>query len=171
MNFKGGRLRIGRNAQLYGEKLIFGSNVKIATNVSIFRNVTVGNNVNIGDNVEIRCNKKNRITIGNNCTINRNSMIMGNVVVGNYCLIAPNCKIIGSNHNFSDRKEFIKKQGISSKGIEIEDDVWLGANVVIVDGVTIGMGSVIGASSVVTKDIPPYSIAVGNPCRVIKKRN
>jgi acetyltransferase-like isoleucine patch superfamily enzyme len=57
-----------------------------------------------------------------------------------------------------------------SKEVVIEDDVWLGYNVIVLPGVTIGKGSVIGAGSVVSKDIPPYSIAIGNPARVIKKR-
>lgn len=57
-----------------------------------------------------------------------------------------------------------------SKSVSIEDDVWLGYNVTVLPGVTIGKGSVIGAGSVVCSDIPPYSIAVGNPAKVIKRR-
>ncbi len=170
LSFKAKRLRVGRNAQIYGNKIVIGQNVKIATNVSIFRNVTIGSNVNIGDNVEIRCNKSNKISIGDNCTVNRNSLIMGMVSIGNYCMIAPNCVVVGSNHVFSDISKNIKEQGIHSKGIKIEDNVWLGANVVVLDGVNIGKGSVIGASSVVTKNIPPNCIAVGNPCKIIKVR-
>ncbi len=170
LNFSAKRLRVGRNAQIYGDDINFGQNVKIATNVSIFRNVSIGNNVNIGDNVEIRCNKINKIIIGNNCTVNRNSLVMGLVTIGDYCMIAPNCIIMGSNHIFSDTSINIKEQGVHSKGIKIGDNVWLGANAIVVDGVNIGEGSVIGASSVVTKDIPVNSIAVGSPCKVIKTR-
>lgn len=64
----------------------------------------------------------------------------------------------------------IREQGVTREGIIIEDDCWLGSGVKVLDGVTIGKGCVIGANSVVTKDIPPYSVAVGAPARVIKKR-
>ena len=57
---------------------------------------------------------------------------------------------------------------VSSKPIVIEDDCWLGGGVIVLAGVTIGKGSVIGAGSIVTKDIPPYSVAVGNPCKVMR---
>lgn len=78
--------------------------------------------------------------------------------------------IIGANHRFSDVTKLIKEQGVETKGIIIESDVWIGANCCVLDGVTIGRGSVIGAGSIVTKSIPPMSVAVGNPCRVIKQR-
>ncbi|MCX7595635.1 MAG: acyltransferase, partial [Fischerella sp.] len=62
------------------------------------------------------------------------------------------------------------EQGVTCKGIIIEDDCWLGHGVTVLDGVTIGKGSVIGAGAVVTKDIPPYSVAVGIPAKVVKSR-
>ena len=71
---------------------------------------------------------------------------------------------------FSDPEMLIHEQGMIGLGIKIEDDVWIGAGAIILDGVTIGRGSVIGAGAVVTKNIPPYSVAVGVPARVIKKR-
>ena len=169
-NFGADRLRVGSGVAIFGNQIKIGKRVKIANNVSIYKNVDIGNGVIIGDNVELRCNLSNAIRIGNNCTINRNSMIMGNVIIGNDCMIAPDCVVVGSNHIFSDVNRNIKSQGISSKGIIIEDNVWLGAKAVVVDGVSIGSGSVIGAASVVTKDIPQNSIAIGNPCRVIKTR-
>jgi len=64
----------------------------------------------------------------------------------------------------------IINQGIISKGIKIEDDVWIGSNSTVLDGVTIGRGSVIGAGSVVTQDIPPFSVALGVPAKLIKER-
>ncbi len=75
------------------------------------------------------------------------------------------------NHNFADTSQKIIDQGVTCKGIVIEDDCWLGFGVKVLDGVTIGKGSVIGAGAIVTKDIPPFSIAVGVPARVIKSRN
>lgn len=85
-------------------------------------------------------------------------------------MIAPNCMLAGGNHNFDDISKPMREQGDNSKGIIIEDDVWVGANCIILDGVCIRRGSIIGAGSVVTKNIEKFSIAVGNPCKVIKKR-
>jgi acetyltransferase-like isoleucine patch superfamily enzyme len=163
------KLNVCSNVQNWGE-VTFGANVYIGKNVKIYKKNFIGNNVYLGDNVELRCNAGNVVRIGNKCTINRGSLIMGQVDIGNNCLIAPNCIVVGSNHNFSDSTKPINQQGISSKGLVLKDNVWLGAQVAVLDGVTIGENSIIGAGSVVTKDIPPNSIAVGNPCKVVKTR-
>lgn len=140
-------------------------------NVNIEGNVTFGNHVFFDDNVEVRNRTKTDSYIGNSVSINRNTVVRGFFRIGNDVAIAPNCTIIGANHNFQRTDVAIKQQGVSNRGgIVIEDDVWIGANCVVLDGVTIGTGCVIGAGSVVTKSIPPYSIAVGNPCKVIKSR-
>ena len=83
----------------------------------------------------------------------------GNIKIGKNCQIASHSGIYANNH---------RDYGLSRKGIEIEDKCWIGSGVRILDGVTIGTGSVIGAGAVVTKDIPPHSIAVGVPAKVIK---
>lgn len=95
----------------------------------------------------------------------------GIIRIGNYCNISQHCSLIASNHSIA------KHSNISSQpwdevrmGITLGDDVWIGANSVVLPGVTIGTGAVIGAGSVVTKDIPEYAIAVGNPAKVIKYR-
>jgi acetyltransferase-like isoleucine patch superfamily enzyme len=75
-----------------------------------------------------------------------------------------------NNHVFDDPNRLIRQQPLTCKGITIEDDCWIGTGVRILDGVTIGQGSVIGAGAVVNKDIPPYSVAVGVPAKVISKR-
>lgn len=85
-------------------------------------------------------------------------------------MIASHSSLYANNHIFSDPNIPFKEQGVTTKGIVIEDDCCLGTGVRVLDGVTIGKGSVIGAGSVVTKDIAPYSVAVGVPARVIKKR-
>jgi len=95
----------------------------------------------------------------------------GHIKIGKSCLIASHTGIYANNHNFADPTRYIGEQGITRKGIVIEDDCWLGTGVKVLDGVTIGQGSVIGAGAVVTKDIPPYSIAVGVPARVIAQRD
>jgi acetyltransferase-like isoleucine patch superfamily enzyme len=163
-------LYCGRNVSFRGRSIILGKNIRIYDNSKIFGNIKIGDNTSLSENVEVRTNFS-KIVIGCNCTINRNSIVIGKVTIGDFVLIAPNSVIVGSNHNFQRLDLPIKKQGISSKGIIIEDDVWIGANVTILDGVIIGKGSIVAAGSVVTKYIEPYSIVGGIPAKVIKKRN
>ncbi|WP_225931183.1 acyltransferase [Leptolyngbya sp. 7M] len=94
----------------------------------------------------------------------------GHIKVGENCMIAAHSGIYANNHIFVDPMTPIKDQGTTNEGIVIEDDCWLGTGVKVLDGVTIGQGSVIGAGAVVTKDIPPYSVAVGIPAMVISQR-
>ena len=101
------------------------------------------------------------IKVGNNCSINSFCHISGNggVEIGNDVRIATQSVIVSANHNFDDLDIPITFQGETKEKIIIEDDCWIGASVKILAGVTVGKGSVIGAGSVVNKDIPPYSIA------------
>ena len=93
------------------------------------------------------------------------------IEIGRYVLVAANCSIGLATHEFADPSTPIALQGLRRKGgVVIEEDVWLSVNVVVLDGVRIGRGSVVGAGSVVTKDVPPYSIAVGIPARVTGSR-
>jgi acetyltransferase-like isoleucine patch superfamily enzyme len=78
--------------------------------------------------------------------------------------------IVGYSHTFEDPTTPIVEQPITAKGIRIGSDVWLGTQVTVVDGVTVGDGAVIGAGSVVTHDVPPRTVAVGVPARVLRKR-
>ena len=95
----------------------------------------------------------------------------GRITIGNYVRIAGHCMIVGANHRFDRLDIPIHQQGMSEpKGVVIEDDVWIASNCVLLPGVRIGTGSVVGAGSIVTKDIPPRSIAVGNPAHVIRTR-
>ena len=111
------------------------------------------------------------ISIGNNTTVNRNTNILAQVTIGSNVSIAPNVVIVGMNHVFSNLDDTIKSQGSTSKGIIIEDDVWIATNVSILDGITIGKGSVIAAGAVVNKDVPPYSVMAGLPAKVVKQMN
>lgn len=105
--------------------------------------------------------------IGANCRIGTTT----HVKFGKHVLLAANCYIGGAQHKFDRLDIPIMRQGYESKGgVIIEDDVWLGAGVIVLDGVRIGTGSVIGAAAVVTKDIPPYSIALGIPAKVQASR-
>lgn len=95
----------------------------------------------------------------------------GRIIIGKYCNISQHCSLIASNHSIK-RGEYISLQDWDEKrtGITLGDDVWIGANSVVLPGVRIGNGAVIGAGSVVTKNIPEYAIAVGNPAKIIKFR-
>ena len=94
----------------------------------------------------------------------------GRIIIGNDVMIRPNTVMRASNHKFNNLHESIIFQGHVPGKIHIEDDVWIGANVTIVPNIRIGKSSVIGAGSVICKDIPPFSIVVGNPAKKIKDR-
>lgn len=104
--------------------------------------------------------------IGVFCNISSNSKIK----IGKKVLIGPHCSLFATEHRFENRDIPIADQGWTSKGITIEDNVWIGAGVVVLDGVTIGRDSIIGAGAVVSEDIPEFSIAVGIPAKVVRKR-
>ncbi|MCX7708423.1 MAG: acyltransferase [Clostridia bacterium] len=110
------------------------------------------------------------LEMGEDCSINTFSYLQGKIRMGNMVRIGPKVSIIGTNHGHSNPHIPIIKQSHTQKGIEIGDDIWIGANAVIVDGVRIGSHSIIAAGAVVTKDIPEYSVAGGNPARIIKNR-
>jgi acetyltransferase-like isoleucine patch superfamily enzyme len=111
------------------------------------------------------------VYIGNNTRIGIGNTIIGPVTIGNNVILAQNIVMSGLNHNYTDINIPIYKQGETIGTITIEDDCWIGANVVITAGVTIGKHSVVAGGAVVTKSIPPYSVAVGNPAKVIKQYN
>lgn len=106
--------------------------------------------------------------IGDHTFINHNAYFMDGapITVGSFCFIGPNCGLYTASHplNASQRNQGYEK----ASPITIGKNVWIGGDVIILPGVTIGDGSVIGAKSVVTKDIPPGVLAVGNPCRVLR---
>ena len=106
------------------------------------------------------------VSVGQNCFIDGG----GKLKIGKDSVLGPNVVFFSGNHEFKDPTIPIRFQGGIPKPIVIEEDVWLGANVIVLGDVTIGKGSVIGAGSVVTKYVPPYSIAVGVPAKVIGKR-
>jgi len=111
------------------------------------------------------------VIIGNRTKIGLSNTIIGPVTIGNDIRLAQNITLSGLNHNYDDINIPIHEQGVSTAPICIEDHTWIGANVVVVAGVTIGKHAIIAAGSIVTKDVPPYSVAVGNPARIIKQYN
>ena len=140
----------------------------------------IGNNVK--NDVPFYCYYGQHISIGNNVIININCTFVdcNKITIGNNVLIASNVQIYTATHpvNISDRlldnwsynnpHAFFNTYALP---VTIEDNVWIGGGVIILPGVTIGKNSVIGAGSVVNKSIPPNSLAVGNPCKVIRKIN
>jgi virginiamycin A acetyltransferase len=114
------------------------------------------------------------IYIGPFSVINSGTVIYtGNgVTIGAYVAIAANCTLAPTNHKVFDKNVQIMEQGFmpSRGGIIIEDDVWIGANSVLLDGSILRKGCVIGAGSLVRSEVPPYSVNVGNPLRLIKYR-
>ncbi|MGA9856652.1 MAG: acyltransferase [Solirubrobacteraceae bacterium] len=113
-----------------------------------------------------------RVRIGSGTFLNLGVMVaaLELVEIGDHCMFANGCFVTDADHRFSDPDVPITWQGFTSKGpTRVGDNVWCGANVVITSGVTVGERSVIGANSVVTTDIPPFSIAVGAPARVVRQ--
>lgn len=176
--------------------LFIGKRVSIRCKNSI----KVGKCVSIQDYVVINALSKEGVQLGDNVSIGMRSMIktsgsltvvgkgffmghdsaMGNdcfvgaaggVSIGNYVAIGQNVRFHSENHEFHERNRRICEQGVTNKGITVGNDVWIGAGAVILDGTHIGNGCVIGANTLVNKDIPDYSIAVGNPVKIVGHRS
>jgi len=158
-----GRISIGNQVMIddYGVLDAKGINSKI----DLGDQILVGRNCNFNcNNSTIRMGKF--LSIGPFCLISSRSQIE----IGSYVLIGAGTQIIAGGHSYDDPDKPIIFQKRVSRGILIEDNVWIGSSCVIIDGVTIGKNSIIGAGSVVTKSIPTFSIVLGNPARVIQKR-
>ncbi|WP_207427309.1 DapH/DapD/GlmU-related protein [Pedobacter sp. SYSU D00535] len=111
------------------------------------------------------------VLIGDKTIIGIGNVIIGPVTIGNNVMFAQNIVVSGLNHAYEDISIPPSEQKVVTSPIHIADNVWIGANSVITAGTSVGKHSVIGAGSVVTKDVPEYSVAVGNPARIIKKYN
>ena len=109
------------------------------------------------------------VTIGDYTRIGIHCTVIGPVCIGHHVNLAQGITVTALNHNFADTNRRIDEQGISTKPVVIGDDVWIGANAVILPGVTIGRHVVVAAGAVVTKDVPENTIVAGVPAKVIKK--
>lgn len=169
---------ISPSADLYHDGLELGKNIFIGDRVTIYKAkdggpVIIGNRTCIHRDTIIETGHGGSLKIGNDTSIQPRcqfSAYKGSIIIGHNVQIAPNCAFYPYNHGFAV-DGLIKNQPLQTKGgITIEDDVWLGFGVIVLDGVKIGTGAVIGAGSVVTHDIPDGAIAVGVPARVVKMR-
>lgn len=111
------------------------------------------------------------VKIGNQVRVGLGNTLIGPVTIKDDVRLAQNVVLSGLNHNYEDISQPIHAQGVSTAEIIIKESTWIGANAVVVAGVTIGKHCIVAGGSVVTKDIPPYSVAVGNPARVVKQYN
>ncbi len=111
------------------------------------------------------------LNIGDYTRIGLGNTIIGPVSIGNHVNLAQNVTVTGLNHNFEGVDKRIDQQGVSTRQVIIEDDVWVGANAVILPGVTLGRHSVVAAGSVVSRPVPPYTVWAGSPARIIKRYN
>lgn len=145
---------------LCSDGLVFGDNVTISRGVMIRPSSYYGGDLGAG------------LTMGDHSSIGPHGYIgcSGKITIGSNVMFGPKCSLFAENHVFSDTDSTIKSQGVKQKGITIEDDCWIGSNVVILDGVTVGKGSVIGAGTLVTKDVPPGSVIMDRRDRVSKQR-
>ena len=170
----------GANSRiLYGKHCSLGKSLNIGSNVVISAlskdGVIIGDNVTIKDNTIIECTAVLRsiadgMRIGNNVGISQNCFFAARakIEIGNDVIIGPGVSMFSENHNYKDVGTPIRLQGENRKGIVVEDDVWIGANATVLAGVRIGRHSVIGAGSVVVRDVAPYSVYAGTPAKLIK---
>lgn len=132
-----------------------------------------GDDIYIGQNcifTQEHISVGNHVYIGAGCVF---QSVHGEIIIGNHVMFGPGVHIHGGNHKTSVIGKYmdqVTKEPGSDGRVLIEDDVWIGSNAIILNGVHVGEGAVIGAGSVVTKDVEPYSVVVGNPARKIKRR-
>ena len=162
---------------LWPQRIFLGNRVFIGEG-SYLVNGSHESGIYIKDDVTIRRQailkvNTGKIVINERVTIADRVIIRGSggVEIGRDSLIAEHVELIAATHIFENPFKPIRLQGGETKKVVIGEDVWLGAHVIVLPGVTIGNGSVVGAGSVVTRDIPSYSIAIGVPAKVIRKRN
>jgi acetyltransferase-like isoleucine patch superfamily enzyme len=152
-----------------GRKVSLGKRVEILRP----RGVQIGQRVTMESDVWLKLvTPEARLTIGEYTFVGKGVEmdVSERIEIGNHVLIAPSVFITDHNHNIA-ADQWIDQQGCTSSPVRIEDDVWLGARVVVLPGVTVGKGAVVGAGAVVNKNLPEYSISVGVPARVIRMRS
>lgn len=173
---------LGRNVALkYNHRLELGKYVTLNEGIEIdalsVNGVSLGSNVSIGKNSFFRCTAGlgelgEGLRIEENVGIGSNTYFgcWGGIVIGKNTICGERLTIHSDNHNFDDDSKLIRYQGAIKLPVNIGENCWFGSNVTVLGGVTVGNGCVIGACSVITKDVPANSVVVGNPAKVIKSR-
>jgi acetyltransferase-like isoleucine patch superfamily enzyme len=131
----------------------------------------LGRWLHLGVNTALRCHE-GTLSVGDKCVLGRGVSVNCylDIEIGAASLFADDVYVSDFDHKFADLTVPIKDQGITKSRVRIEPEVWLGTKVTVARGVVVGQGSVVGANAVVTHDLPPYSVSVGVPARVIKDR-
>lgn len=159
------RLQHKRQQSIGGDSRI-GERCYVAESAAVFPDL-----LRLGDDSYIAAQAyvTGELTTGTDCTLNPFTTVRGTVALGDGVRIGAHTSLLGFNHSFApDRPVF--QQPLTSEGIKVGDDVWIGSHVIVVDGVTIGDHCVIGAGAVVTKDLPAWTVAAGNPARPLRDR-
>jgi len=155
-------------AQLDGVELVLGSDVFISEMATVGDGkLHLGNRSYIAAEAQVGGGE---VIFGEHCTLNAGGVVRGKVTLGDGVRIATGAQILGFNHGTEDLEKPIYKQPHTKKGIVIGDDVWVGANVVVLDGIKVGSHCILAAGAIVTKDVPEWSVMGGNPARIIKDR-
>jgi acetyltransferase-like isoleucine patch superfamily enzyme len=172
---------ISPKAEIHHSAISFGAHIFIGDRVVIYQaegessgSVHLGDRVHVHSDVIIQTGLGGTVTLGPESRLQPRCILSaykGHIIIGKGVGLAPNCVLYPYNHGVAPDKHY-REQPLESKGdIIIEDEAWLGVGVTVLDGVRIGKGAVVGAGSVVTKDIPEGAIAFGVPARVIKMRD
>jgi acetyltransferase-like isoleucine patch superfamily enzyme len=169
--------RVSWAATIIGSRIAVGAGSFIGESAVLHAGAGRDEHIQIGQRCRIAAGARiltwgGRITLGDECTVNAGTVLYGTggISVGRHVRIAALTTIVASQHIFEDTEVPIARQGFTANGIVIEDDVWIGAGVCILDGVRVGAGSVIGAGAVVTRDVEPNTIVGGVPAVVLRRR-
>jgi len=177
-----GKLQVGKGVTLrHPQKITIGRSVIFEDHVTIdalsHKGVVLGDNVTVARFSTIQCTGVIRsigvgLQIGNNSAVGAYSFIgaQGGIEIGDNVIMGPRVGIYSENHIYQDLDKPIYLQGETRQGIIIESDCWIGSGAIILDGVHIGRGCVVAAGSVVSKDVPAYTVIAGVPARIVKER-
>jgi acetyltransferase-like isoleucine patch superfamily enzyme len=133
--------------------------------------IELGDSILLGRNTILSCNES-QISMGDFCSVGPFCFLVSrsHLRIGSNVAIGAGTMMLGGGHVFDDPDKPVIRQQRVSKGITVDDGAWIGIGARILDGVTVGQNSIVGAGAVVSKDVPPYSVVLGNPARVIEKR-
>lgn len=168
-----------------GVRIRYANNVRLGRGVYIDEGVylhALPHGIEIGDHTYVmhhaelhvynfRDLPKAGIKIGKNCLISEFTVLrgQGGITIGDNVYTSPFVQMVAVNHVYDDPNRPIIEQGITAQGIVIEENVWIGASAIILDGVRVGKGAVVAAGAVVSKDVPPHTVVAGVPAKVIKE--